>query len=186
MNFLKLWRRSWHGKASANRKELIVIYAWISLKTLPNKRCPYAYVFKIVPISNGDSIPIGFERGRELRRFVHAHVLWKDGLDYCMDTMGQNVVPLWDQIIPSTSRLPTHRLELGLMRKGSKIPRSPFFNEYFCFLPLDGGDSNGSAIRIGGFLASRLKEINNFDGDALISGKAYWLSAIMAAWKQLG
>ena len=185
MGFLRRWRRSWHNKANAKRKEFNLIYGWAALRVPQNQRCPYVYVFKIVTLSNGDSIPIGVTRGRELRKFVHQNVLWKSDLDRCYDTVGQDLIPLWDQIIPSASRLPTHRLEMGVMLKNSDIPRSSFFNEYFCFLPLNGKDSNRAAIKIAGFLSHRLKETGDFNGGALNGGKTYWLIAIMSAWKQL-
>jgi hypothetical protein len=93
---------------------------------------------------------------------------------------------LWDQVIPSASRLATHRLELGILRKRSGLPRSAFFVEYFCFLSFDGKDSDRVAIQIAGFLASQLEDSRVFDGEALANSKAYWLAGILAAWKEFG
>ena len=186
MEFLKRWRRSWHNKANASRKELYLIYGWASLKVTAQNRCAYVNIFKIVPIGGGDAIPNGVLRGRSLRIFVHQYVLWKSAPDDWDNTVGQNLIYDWDQIIPSPTRLPTHRLEMGLMQKGSSLPRSPFFDEYFCFLPLNGGDSNKVAIKIATFLSSRLKETGNFRGEALPASKTYWLISILSAWRQLG
>lgn len=183
--FCKRWRRPWKNKSKSKCKELYPIYGWVSPKVPVSQRCPYVYVFRIKPVSNGDAIPHGFERGRILRGFVHQNVLWKTQLGSGIDTVGSNLIHDWDQIIPSAARLPTHRLEMGILRKGSKIPRSPFFDEYFCFLPLYGGDSDKAAIRIAGFLTLRLKESKNFDGEALKLSKVYWLAAILVAWKRL-
>ncbi len=185
MKCWKKWRKRWQNRSKSDCKEFDSIYGWVSPKVPVGQRCPYVYVFRIKPIPNGDAIPNGVERGRELRSFVHKNVLWKTQLGDRLDTVGQDLISDWDKIIPSAARLPTHRLEMGIMRKNSGIPRSSFFDEYFCFLPVSGRDSDKVAIRIAGFLALQLKESKNFDGEALKSSKIYWLVAILAAWKRL-
>ena len=181
----KLWRRPWQNRANLIRKELYFLYGWVPRKVPFSKQCPYVVVFKINLQPNGDAIPNGFAKGKLLRKFVHENVLWKSEPNDRLDTVSQNLVQDWDQIIPSISRLPTHRLEMGIMRKKSGVPRSPFFDEYFCFLPMNGQDSDKAAIRIAGFLSSRLQDANDFQGEALKTSKVYWLVAILVAWKRL-
>lgn len=185
MKLLKGWRNRWQNNGGPDRKELYPLYGWVSPKVRFNPVSSYVYVFKIKPASNGDALPHGVSRGRSLRAFVHQNVLWKSQLGDSIDPVGSNLIHDWDQIIPTAARLPTHRLEMGILRKGSKVPRSPFFDEYFCFLPMDGSDSDRAAIRIAGFLALRLKESKNFDGEALKLSRVYWLAAILVAWKRL-
>ena len=185
MKLLRKWRKQWQNRGESDRKELFPIYGWVSPKVPYERMSSYVYVFKIKPVSNGDALPNGVERGRSLRKFVHQNVLWKTQLGDSLDTVGSNLIHDWDQIIPTAARLPTHRLEMGILRKGSNVPRSPFFDEYFCFLPMDGRDSDRAAIRIAGFLALRLKESRDFDGEALKLSRVYWLAAILVAWKRL-
>ena len=189
MGFLKRWRKPWQNKrdcnSNTNRKEYHLIYGWVSLKIPASQRCPYVYVFRIVPIPNGNAIPSGFAKGRVLHEFVHKNLLWNNSPYSRLDRANQDLIRAWDQIIPSAARLPTHRVEMGIVRKGNNAPRSIFFRESFCFLTLDGKDPDKAAIRIAGFLTTRLNEVKSFQGEALDRNKAYWLAAILAAWRRL-
>lgn len=183
MRFFKRLRNS--RDTEKRPKELILIYGWASLYVPRYKRCPYVYIWKIVPQPNGNAIPTGFSEGRRLRRFVQENLLWQIASDP-QPPLNQTLLDRWNQIIPSPARLPTHRVEMGILRKGSGIPRSPFFVEYFCFLPYNGRDSNKVATRIAGVLANRVEELGNYDGEALDKNRAYWLAAVLCAWKEFG
>ena len=185
MSFVKRWKHLWKNtKKKSTQKELYLIYGWASLRVPKGNRCPYVYIFQINTVPNGNAIPIAVNKGRLFRRFVHEHLLWEvpPGTEYGPNT---ELIRDYDEIIPSAARLPTHRLEMGILRKESGIPRSPFFVEYFCFLPFNGKDSNRVAIRTAGFLASQLEDARVFEGEALKGSKAYWSAAIMAAWRRL-
>lgn len=184
---MRLWKdfkKTWQNKAKPSRKEFHLIYGWASLYIPSNQRCPYVYVFRITPLPSGDALPRGVTRGQSLRRFIHENLLW-EAASFSESATNQELIRCWDEIIPSATRLPTHRLEMGILRKNSGIPRSPFFTEYFCFLPFDGRASDKVAVRIAGFLASQLEDTQGFQGEALKSSKAYWLAAILAGWRRL-
>ena len=186
MHFWKRWKKPWQNSSSTPiRKELDLIYGWVSLFIPAHQRCPYVYVFRITPLPNGGAIPNGVTRGRSLRRFVHENLFW-EAATFSKSPSNQELVRCWDEIIPSVARLPTHRLEMGILRKNSGLPRSAFFVEYFCFLPLNGTSSDRVAVRIAGFLASQLEDTQGFQGEALKNSRAYWLAAVLAAWKRLG
>jgi hypothetical protein len=182
----KIWKRPWQNNdKSPIRKELQIIYGWASIRVPVYQRCPYVYVFRLRAVPNGDAIPNAVRRGRELRQFVCENLLWET-TSLPNSAANRELLRYWDEIIPAPARLPTHRLELGILRKQSGIPRSPFFDEYFCFLSFSGKDSDRVARRIAGFLSSQMEDTQGFQGEALKNSRAYWLAAILAAWKQFG
>ena len=187
MRFWQWWKKLWENTEEVEPplKEIYLIYGWASLKIPALNKCPYVYVFRIQALPNGDAFPSAVRRGRSLRRFICENLLWEVPPG-TFNGPNEELIRVWDQIIPSPSRLPTHRLEMGILRKGSGVPRSPFFDEYFCFLSYSGKDSDKVAIRIAGFLASQLEDTQGFEGEALKNSRAYWLAAVFAAWKRFG
>jgi hypothetical protein len=182
---MRFFKRSRRKRDNEEIKEFSRIYGWASPYVPRYKRCPYVYVWKIIPQPNGNAIPAGFSQGGRTRRFIHKNLLWEASSNP-QSPLNQALLDRWNQILPSASRLPTHLVEMGILRKGSGIPRSPFFIEYFCFTPYNGKDSNKVAIRIAGFLSDRVEELGNYDGEALDDSRAYWLAAVLCAWSKFG
>jgi hypothetical protein len=186
----RLCKRGGNKRATTTKpvssKAVQLIYGWASPQIPAHQNSPYVYVFRVSPIADTRIAYRSAQKSESLRRFIRKHL---DLQDSSVDEFerGKEFGRLWNAIIPSDSRPATHRIELGILRKGSGIGRSAFFVEYFCFAPItvDGRDADTAAIRIAGFLASQLKDSRVFDGGALTSSKAHWLFAIQAAWARL-
>lgn len=153
-----------------------VIYRWTS--ALPLALSPYNYVVKISPTYPDRSIG----SARRVRKIIFPQLysknsfVYADQLDYAAD--------LWNEIIPSTTRPATHRIEIGVLRKDSAALRSPFFVEYFCF-DTQFKSSDRIAIQIAGFVAEQLDEVGVFEGAAIGERQqTYWLLCVYAGWKQ--
>lgn len=166
-------------------KEFRLLYGWAN-PAVPNLlNTPYVYVFTIQPIAPS-ALAKAPGRGRAMRQIVLAELLCADSFGG-VDANNQDRLDIWDEIIPSQSRPATHRVELGILRKKSGIPRSAFFSDYFCFAPMTNGKtSDRVAIQIAGFLAKQLEEAQVFDGAAIGNNKTYWLMCVFAAWKEFG
>lgn len=153
-----------------------VIYRWTS--HLPSVLSPYTYVFKVSPAYSG----YGLASGRRVRKTIFSQLYGKNSFVYPSEVA--NAAGIWDEILPSETRPATHRIEIGVLRKGSGIPRSPFFLEYFCF-DTKIKSSDRIAYQIAGFLADQLDESECFDGAAIEeTQQTYWLLCIYAGWKQ--
>lgn len=166
-------------------KEFRLLYGWAN-PAVPNLlNTPYVYVFSIQPIAPS-ALANGLRKGRKMRGVVLSEFICATSCgDFDADT--QQRLDIWDEIIPSQSRPPTHRVELGILRKKSGIPRSAFFSDYFCFAPITNGKtSDRIAIQIAGFLAKQLEEAQVFNGAAIGDNKTYWLMCVFAAWKEFG
>lgn len=165
-------------------KEFKIVYGWASPKVAKLLNCPYIYVFKLTTV-DGAAVRSGLRRGIQSRGYVFSKLLFKSSSNGGGEIDGE-IANIWNEIIPSNRRPPTHRVELGILRKGSGIPRSPLFSEYFCFTPLNGKTSDQVAIQIAGFVASELECVQSFDGERIGDNRAYWMLCIYAAWKEFG
>ena len=174
------------AKKAAPSKAVQLIYGWASPQIPTHQNSPYVYVFRVSPIADSRIAARSAQKSESLRRFIRKHLDLQDASIGEFER-GKEFGRIWNAIIPSVSRPATHRIELGILRKGSGIARSAFFVEYFCFAPttINGRDADTAAIRIAGFLASQLKDSRVFDGGALANSKAYWLFAVLAAWNRL-
>jgi hypothetical protein len=184
MKFLR-WRLKW-GKSEkvpdSKKKGFELIYGWASPQKIALSPCPYVYIFKVSPQYS----VYGLRSGRRTRRIVLSQFFSKDSYRRINDP-NKAAVDIWDEIIPSEQRLATHRIEIGILRKGSGVPRSPFFSEYFCFESVGiNKTSDRIAIQIAGFLADQLEECGVFEGAAIADNQTYWLLCIYAAWKRFG
>jgi hypothetical protein len=176
------------GKAkdsAAKPKEFRLLYGWASPKVANLLNTPYVYAFTISTIAP-EAQSRGLRSGRKMRRIVLSELVRPDSLGG-FDSANQIRLDIWDEIIPSQNRPATHRIELGILRKKSGIPRSAFFGDYFCFTPIGNQKSSDRvAIQIAGFLARQLEEAQVFDGAAIGDNRTYWLMCIFAAWKEFG
>lgn len=178
------WSR--RGKKST-AKRFKLIYAWANPEIPKYNNAPYVYVFKVTAIgSESESIQSNaIERSRSVRRFVQQYIIGQDS-QRTSDLADSQRSSIWAEIIPSRQRPATHRVELGILRKESGIPRSQFFSEYFCFAPLNNKSSDRVAVQIAGFVASQLEDARVFDGAAIERNRAYWMLCIMAGWRLYG
>lgn len=186
MNFLRS-RLRW-GKSrkvpDIKKKSFKLIYGWASPQIAALSPCPYIYVFSILPSSR--YVENGLRSGRRTRRIVFSEVILPNSYRRQSDA-NKMAADIWNEIIPSELRPATHRIEIGILRKGSSIPRSPFFSEYFCFSAIKSGKSSDRiVVQIAGFVADQLEECKVFDGAAIEGNKTYWLMVIYAGWKQFG
>lgn len=176
---VKFWKRE-----AIPPKEFRILYGWASPK-IPNlASAPYIYVFKITCL-DGNAIDAGLRSGARLRKYVLKNLVFPTASGGIGATCRENI-GIWNEIIPSSKRHPTHRIELGVLRKKSGIPRSALFSEYFCFTPINNKTSDRVAIQIAGFVASELEKVQSFDGARIRDNRAYWLLCVFSAWKQFG
>jgi hypothetical protein len=187
MGFLQIilrWGWTKNSKATS-AKEFRLLYGWANPAVPPYQQCPYVYLWKITPTASL-AITKGIQKGAKMRETVLEELIFEGPLDR-LDCGYKNPLGAWNEIIPTGRRTPTHRIELGILRKKSGIPRSAFFSEYFCFTPIGTAKTSDQiAIQVAGFLASQLKEVKVFDGVAIGGHKSYWLMCVYAAWKQFG
>lgn len=186
MKLLRSWLK-W-GKSEKvpdiKKKGFKLIYGWASPQKPALSPCPYTYVFTVLPIQ--PYIENGLRSGTRTRRIVFSQIIMPNSYRRVNDA-SKGAADIWGEIIPSQSRPPTHRIEIGILRKGSGVPRSAFFSEYFCFAAINNQKaSDRIAIQIAGFLADQLEECDVFEGAAIGGNKTYWLLCIYAAWKRFG
>ena len=176
MKFLRSILKWKHSKEITPKQAEKVIYRWTS--ALPLTLSPYTYVVKIFPTHPDRSLG----SARRVRAVIFPQLygensfVYADQLDYAAS--------IWNEIIPSTERPATHRIEIGVLRKNGGTLRSPFFVEYFCF-STQFKSSDRIAIQIAGFLAEQLDEVGVFEGAAIGQRQqTYWLLCVYAGWKQ--
>lgn len=181
LKFLQ-WILRWKDakKSPPKKKAFELIYGWANPRVDALSPCPYAYVFKVSPSYTQN----GLRSGRRIRRTVFSQIIMPNSFRRVSDA-NKMAADIWDEIIPSIARTATHRIEIGILRKGSGVPRSPFFSEYFCF-DSKIKTSDRVAIQIAGFLADQLEEAKVFEGAAIGERQTYWLLCIYAGWKQFG
>lgn len=181
LKFLRSILRWGNQKESPPKKKPFeLIYGWASPIAAALSPCPYTYVFKISPVYSES----GLRSGGRVRRTVFSQIIMPNSFRRVSDA-NKMAADIWDEIIVSESRPATHRIEIGILRKGSGVPRSPFFSEYFCFESKI-KTSDRVAIQIAGFLADQLEEAKVFEGAAIGENQTYWLLCIYAGWKQFG
>lgn len=176
MKFLRSILKWKSSEKIAPKQAEKVIYRWTS--ALPPILSPYTYVVKVPPAYRDRSIG----SARRVRSVIFPQLYGKNSFVYA-DQLDY-AASVWNEIIPSTERPATHRIEIGLLRKGSGSPKSPFFIEYFCFDTMH-KSSDRIAIQIAGFVAEQLDEAEEFDGAAIKeTQQTYWLLCIYAGWKE--
>ena len=183
MRSLLRWEKS-RKVPDIKRKDFKLVYGWASPQIAALSPCPYIYVFSISPSSR--YAKNGLRSGRRTRQIVFSEVILPNSYRRQSDA-NKMAADIWNEIIPSDSRAATHRFEIGILRKGSETPRSPFFSEYFCFSAINSRKaSDRIAIQIAGFVADQLEECKVFDGAAIEGNKTYWLMVVYAGWKFFG
>jgi hypothetical protein len=185
MKFSRSWLKWGKSKKvpDSKKKGFDLIYGWASPQKAALSPCPYVYIFKITSPHYSEA---GLRSGRRTRRAVFSQ-LFSENSYRRIDDPNKVAADIWDEIIPSEHRPATHRIEIGILRKGSGVPRSPFFSEYFCFKASGiHKSSDRVAVQIAGFVADQLEECDIFDGAAIGGNPMYWRLCIYAAWKRYG